>query len=119
MAHDFNGLLEGLGGEGEDYINSLDADGVALAAIQGLYGLAQEQAAGLDGLEKEYSALRAENAVLQQQLGELEARLTALEQGSGSRAAPRRGLVAGSWLLVGLAVVAGVGFQRRRTGGQP
>ena len=37
MADDFNGLVAGLGGEGQDTINSLDADGVALAAIQGLY----------------------------------------------------------------------------------
>jgi hypothetical protein len=65
MAEDFNALIDGLGGEGEDYINTLDADGVALAAIQGLYQLVQEQGAQI--------------AALQQQNADLEARLSALE----------------------------------------
>ncbi len=65
MAEDFNALTDGLGGEGEDYINILDADGVALAAIQGLYQLVQEQAAQI--------------AALQQQNADLEARLAVLE----------------------------------------
>jgi hypothetical protein len=72
MAQDFNALIEGLGGEGEKYINTLDADGVALAAIQGLYQLSQEQAARIEELE-------AENASLQEWLSDLEARLVALE----------------------------------------
>jgi hypothetical protein len=62
MADDFNGLVAGLGGEGQDYINSLDADGVALAAIQ---------------------ALAAENAALRARLDSLEARLAALEAAQG------------------------------------
>jgi hypothetical protein len=66
MADEFNGLVEGLGGEGAEYINALDADGVALAAIQGLYAANQ--------------ALRAENAAQQVQIEALEARLAALEQ---------------------------------------
>ena len=70
MAEDFNALIDGLGGEGEDYINTLDADGVALAAIQGLYQLVQEQAAQI--------------AALQQQNADLEARLAALEQAIGT-----------------------------------
>jgi hypothetical protein len=65
MAQDFNTLVEGLGGEGEEYINTLDADGLALAAIQGLY--AQNQ------------ALQAENAAQQAQIEALEARLAAFE----------------------------------------
>jgi hypothetical protein len=72
MAQDFNALIEGLGGEGEKYINTLDADGVALAAIQGLYQLSQEQAARIEELE-------AENASLQEWLSDMEARLAALE----------------------------------------
>ena len=64
MAEDFNALLEDLGGEGQDHINSLDADGVALGAIQGLY--AQNQ------------ALRAENDELRARVDRLEARLDAL-----------------------------------------
>jgi hypothetical protein len=58
MAQDFNALLDDLGGEGEAYINTLDADGVALAAIQGLY---------------------AQNQTLEQQNADLEARVAALE----------------------------------------
>jgi len=65
MADEFSTLVDGLGGEGEDYISTIDADGVALAAIQGLY--AQNQ------------ALQAENAAQQEQIADLEARITALE----------------------------------------
>nr|MBC8254036.1 tail fiber domain-containing protein [Ardenticatenia bacterium] len=74
MAQDFNALIDGLGGEGEDYINTLDADGVALAAIQGLYQLSQEQATRIEELE-------TENAALQQQMDSLETRVAALEAG--------------------------------------
>jgi len=61
MADDFNALLPGLGGEGEMSINSLDADGIALASIQGLYQMLQDKDA---------------------HIAELETRITALEQGS-------------------------------------
>ena len=114
MAQDFNGLLADLGGEGETYINSLDADGVALAAIQGLYRLSREQAARIEALE-------AETAALQGSLGDLEGRLAALEQGDGVARAPRDGgltIPAGGWLLLpGLVVAAGVWVQQRRAGG--
>jgi hypothetical protein len=33
MADEINVLIDGLGGEGQDFINSMDANGVALAAI--------------------------------------------------------------------------------------
>ncbi len=65
MADDFNGLVAGLGGEGQGAINSLDADGVALAAIQALYARNR--------------ALAAENAALRARLDSQEARLAALE----------------------------------------
>jgi hypothetical protein len=63
MAQDFYAVF----GVGEDdtHISTLDADGVALAAIQGLYQLVQEQ--------------EAQIAALQQQSADLEARLAALE----------------------------------------
>ncbi len=77
MSDDFNALVDGLGGEGADHINTLDADGVALAAIQGLF-------ARVRALEAENSALRqvaAENRILQQQLSDLAGRLALLEAG--------------------------------------
>ncbi len=77
MADDFNGLVAGLGGGGQGAINSLDADGVALAAIQALAAQNQAQAGRIAGLE-------AENAALQSRLDSLEARLAALETGGGA-----------------------------------
>jgi len=59
MADEFNALTKGLGGEGQDYINTLDADGVALAAIQGLYDLAQQQQARIAELESRLTELEA------------------------------------------------------------
>lgn len=59
-------------GEDDRHIATVDADGVALAAIQGLYQHGQEQAARIQALE-------AENAALQQTLEDLALRLAALE----------------------------------------
>jgi hypothetical protein len=98
MAQDFNALLPGLGGEGETYINTLDADGVALAAIQGLYAQNQE--------------LAAQNAELEARLDGLESRLAALEQGGASRSP-----ALSTWLLLGGLVAVGVVAQRRRPAG--
>ncbi len=78
MAQDFNALLPDLGGEGETYINALDADGVALAAIQGLYQRSLRQAERIAVLEEE-------NAMLKAQLDELAARLAALEAAAESQ----------------------------------
>jgi hypothetical protein len=94
VANEFNALVDGLGG-GQDHINSLDADGVALAAIQGLYQLSQEQA---------------------MRISELEARLAALEQG---QTAPVAGSTA-DLVLPGLAValvVAGTVWVTQRKDG--
>jgi hypothetical protein len=103
MAQDFNSLMDDLGGEGEKYIDSLDADGVALAAIQGLYQLSQDQAGRIDQLE-------TQNADLETRLAALEKRVGAAGSWSFSGAP--------AWLLLGgLVVVAGVVVQRRRPGG--
>lgn len=65
MAQDF-AVAFGLG-EGDDrVINTLDLDGVALAAIQ--------------GLEKELAAVKAENAALRDRLADLAKRVEAMEQ---------------------------------------
>jgi hypothetical protein len=60
-------------GDDDQHIATVDADGVALAAIQGLHQLLKEKEARLAHLE---SAARAKDA----QITRLEARLTALEQ---------------------------------------
>ncbi len=72
MAQDFYAAF-GLG-DSDTSIGTIDADGVALAAIQGLYQRSQEQAARIAELEDENATLRA-------QMADFEARLAALEQG--------------------------------------
>jgi hypothetical protein len=113
VAQDFYAAF-GLGGS-DTSIGTLDADGVALAAIQGLYGLSQDQAARIQALEEE-------NAGLQQRLDDLEARVTALEGGagtSGASAGPLSSAMPAGWLLLGGLVVGGlVVVQRRRAGGR-
>ncbi len=98
MAQDFYAAF----GVGEDdrHISTVDADGVALAAIQGLYQQNQE--------------LQQENAALRSRLDTLEARLAALERG-GARAADAP-LGALGWPGVGLALagLGGVAWAARR-----
>jgi hypothetical protein len=77
-------------GESETSISTADADGVALAAIQGLYQLSQEQAARIQALEE--------------------------ERASGG---PLSSSLSPAWLLLGGLFVAGlVVVQRRRAGGR-
>jgi hypothetical protein len=92
MAQDFYAAF-GLG-QDERHIASVDADGVALAAIQGLYALSQEQAARIETLE-------TENAALQRQSADFEARLAALEAGQSRDASPwPDSLFAGAGILL-------------------
>jgi hypothetical protein len=64
MAQDFYAAF----GVGEDdkHISTVDADGVALAAIQGLYRLVQEQDAQITALQEQITALEARLAALEQ-----------------------------------------------------
>jgi hypothetical protein len=89
MAQDFRAAF-GLG-EDERYIGSIDADGVALAAIQGLYQLSQEQ--------------EVQIATLQARVDDLEARIGALAAGGSTPTGAFR-LPAGWRLLGGLIVLA-------------
>jgi len=99
MAQDFYSAF-GLG-EDDTHISTVDADGVALAAIQGLYA--------------ENRALKAEVAAQQQQLDEVTTRLAALEK---QQAPARTGGLPLGWLaLGGVAVAAGLVIQRRPRGG--
>jgi hypothetical protein len=97
-------------GESETAISAVDADGVALAAIQGLYSLSQEQATYIQALEHQ-------NASLQQHLDDLEARLSALDGGvrvdNGSAGPLASGFTAG-WVLLGGLVALGLLLAQRR-----
>jgi hypothetical protein len=119
VAEDFYAAF-GLG-EGEEHIATVDADGVALAAIQGLHELSQERAAQVQAMEKE-------NATLRREVNDLEARVAALELAltSDQGAAPSdlsrvarvppvaSNLLPGVGILVTAVVVAG---GARRQGG--
>ncbi len=109
MAQDFYAAF-GVG-ENDTHITTVDADGVALAAIQALYA--------------ENQALKAENASQQEQIdtlrkqnASLDARLTALEAAAGKPVAAGARLPV-PWLLLagGLVVAGGSWAARRRTGG--
>lgn len=77
VAQDFRRAF-GLG-EDERTISTIDADGVALAAIQGLHGKLEAErevlAARVESLSHENAALRAESAELRARLDAIEARL--------------------------------------------
>ncbi len=75
MAQDFAAAFN----VGEDglHITTIDADGVSLAAIQGLYQIVQEKDRRIGELETE---LKAQNAALNRMLKDFEARLSALEK---------------------------------------
>jgi len=98
MAQDFYAAF----GVGEDdtHITTVDADGVALAAIQALY---------------------AENLEMKAQLADLDARLTALEQSAGSSSSTEsRMRLPVPWLVAGGLVIAGGGAlaaRQHRPGG--
>jgi hypothetical protein len=78
VAEDFKAAF-GLAGDGKT-IATVDADGVAMAAIQGLNAkLEAERDALLTKLEAENAALRAESAALRAESAELRARLQRLE----------------------------------------
>jgi hypothetical protein len=55
----------------------VDADGVALAAIQGLYELVQEQATQLVAQQEQIGALQQQNAAMEARLAALEALIKA------------------------------------------
>jgi hypothetical protein len=57
MAQDFHAAFRV--GEDERYISTVDAQGVAFAAIQGLHRLVRERDAQIDGLRRELDVLRA------------------------------------------------------------
>ncbi|MFQ5344041.1 MAG: tail fiber domain-containing protein [Anaerolineae bacterium] len=92
-------------GEDDKHISSVDADGVALAAIQGLYEVVQEKDARIARLE-------AQNAGL-------EARVAALEQAVSAKGPPPQParLPVPGWIFGGL-LLAGLVVEQRRRGGR-
>ncbi len=95
MAQDFAAAFAV--GEDDTHISTIDADGVAFAAIQGLYQLVQDQNAQLAGRQEqltaqqeqlaaqdtEIAALKNSVATQEARRQALEARLAALEQAAG------------------------------------
>jgi hypothetical protein len=121
MADEFNALVDGLGGEGKNYINSLDADGVALASIQGLYGLVQEKDAEIAAMEAEIADLRAENAKLNDRLAAIEQALQANGTPVRVAASPAvlpQGGIALLGMLGGLVIGGAIMHWRRAGGGR-
>ena len=116
MAQDFYAAFQ-VGGD-DTHITTIDADGVALAAIQGLYAETQALKAENASQQEQIDMLRQENA-------DLEARLAAVEQaiGSSTPVQPQAGgSLPLSWLVAGGLVIAtggGVTLGRRRLGRSP
>jgi hypothetical protein len=106
MAQDFYAAF-GLG-DSDKTITSVDADGVALAAVQGVHALAKAEHARVDRLNADVAALRKDNAALRHDNDELRERLERLEQRlpalPGYRAA---GMAGGLFALLGLALLLG------------
>jgi hypothetical protein len=101
MAQDFFAAFEL--GQDEHFISSVDAEGVALASIQGLYQLVQEK-------DAQIAALQAENDSQQEKFANLEKRVSRLEQGSGGTS-----LTINTVLLAGLCMVIGLFLGHIRT----
>lgn len=109
MAQDFYAAF-GLGDD-DRHISTIDADGVALAAIQALHEVNREQAGRVKALEME-------NAALREGLETLEARVSALERGGADRSSSVSLLAVG--LLVagcGVVLAGGRGQVRKLVGG--
>jgi trimeric autotransporter adhesin len=74
MAQDFNAAFKV--GDSEKTITSVDPDGVALAAIQGLYEEIKERDVKTAELRREIDKLNAQNAALNDRLSAIEQRLS-------------------------------------------
>jgi trimeric autotransporter adhesin len=101
MAQDFYAAF----GVGEDdrHIGTIDADGVALAAIQGLYQVVQDK-------DVEIASLQAENETLKTRLDDLDQRLAALE----AIALPSQAGLSLPGVLLALLMMGGFGLLGRR-----
>ena len=100
MARDFYTAF----GAGDDakHITTVDADGIALAAIQGLYRLVQDKDAQIATQQNKLTALEARVAMLEQAVG-----ADSFPTGTQSMGTPP------AWLLFGGVLLAGVMLKRR------
>lgn len=101
-------------GEDPTHLSSIDPDGVALAAIQGLYERSQAQAARIDTLEAENASLRASLADQQRAIDSLAEEVALLDRAVRRAASPLG--KASPWSLAGLAglFIGGLWLSRRR-----
>lgn len=107
MAQDFYAAFNV--GENEKHITTIDADGVSLAAIQGLNEIVTEQSARLYENQAQLARQEKEIRELREINASLQARLTALEQSRGGDA--------NNWWMFALGagiVGAGVWWMMRR-----
>jgi Chaperone of endosialidase len=106
MAQDFYSAF-GMG-EDERYINSMDADGVALASIQGLYSMVQEKDTKLADQETTIAAQ-------EQRISDLETRLAELENRTNGTSMPAQFTYTLLLMVFGVLGVAVGVFITRRT----
>jgi hypothetical protein len=111
MAQDFYAAFAV--GEDDRHISSVDADGIALAAIQGLYKVVQDRDTQIDIQQQRIEALESEIEAQRNQMASVQARLASLETKnalSSPLAAPPI-----NWLTFGgLALFGALVIQRRR-----
>jgi hypothetical protein len=102
-------------GDDERLISSTDAQGVAFAAIQGLYRLSQQQQAEIESQQAEIKALKSQQASLEERLAKLES-----SQGqSASASSPRSAAGLPVWVIAAGALLGETAFwQARRSLGR-
>jgi hypothetical protein len=110
MAQDFYTTF-GLGTD-DRYISTVDIEGVALAAIQGVNQIIRNQADQIAAQQQQIATLESEIAAQRTQLTEIEARLSALEQNK-TITTPTLAGSSWEWLLFAIVGLIGLsGIQR-------
>jgi hypothetical protein len=92
-------------GEDKQHISTVDADGVALAAIQGLYQMVQDKDTQIAAQQKQIDELKQQNTAI-------EARLAKLEHASGASAPAAPFNPLGLWSMLAFGAVAVLRMQR-------
>lgn len=110
MAQDFYAAF-GLG-EDDRYISMVDADGVALAAIQALSEITREQDERIRAQQEEIAVLKAGLIAQEGHVAALQQRVSELEQ-AAEQAAPAIRFPFPDWLLIGGGLLAAALVGRR------